>query len=271
VGCLTIHSENVHTRGWGNLLRILRKLERLINCLPWAPLVRTALVAFVLIWLLWPASALATDCNSEQSIFVRALTTDANGTLNVIEMHDRDLNSDCYGAGGLTWSTAHMTSAFATRQAEVGYVESWGAGQSHIFQAFWEAQIGNMVYGGFNTGPVLGCCADVAFKVVSVPGTNDWKYYLDYGNNGGWNQIGPANGHTAGFDQGVPEGETSRAGGTATGAYDHQHGLQKKQGETGSYTFWGGNVLDNQYTNNTPISNWHYHSLGVHEYEVIKD
>jgi hypothetical protein len=127
------------------------------------------------------------------------------------------------------------------------------------------------IYGGFNTGPQLGFCADVAFKVVSVPGTNKWKYYLDYGNNGGWNQIGPSDGQSAGFNQGVPMGETSRFGGTATGASDHQHGLQKKQGETGSFTYWGSNEADFQYTDNPFISNWHHHSLGVHDYEIIKN
>jgi hypothetical protein len=105
-------------------MRLVFATEKVGQSLFQMPLSRAALIALVSISVLWPSPSFATGCGSEESIFVRPATSDANGTLNVIEMHDRDLNSDCLTNYAVAWSTAHMNSGgnFDV-QAEVGFDE----------------------------------------------------------------------------------------------------------------------------------------------------
>jgi hypothetical protein len=216
-----------------------------------------------------PAAACST---AEEQIFAEDSAPYAYyGTRNILYITNRTLNSLCTAIEtSEAHSTAHMSSPSRDRQVEAGWVERWMPNFTHGFNAFWEAQIGEAFTGGFDASGIIwfACCPTSRFKLLNVPGTTYYKFYFDYDNNGSYVQLGPSGGATAGFSMGFPNGETSRRGGTATSAGDHQISLLKATSNSGSGTWvsW----LDN-YLRQDSLSNYHRVRVSDTEYKVIHD
>jgi hypothetical protein len=213
-----------------------------------------------------PTRSLAA-CDTEEVIFGRADSTDADGARGTFDLKNRDLDSTCT-AEAEAHSTAHMRNTSLDRGAEIGYVERWGPNSSHTFRVFWETYVGETFTNGsgFNAGRAVACCSMTEFKVISIADTDKWTFFFDYGNSGTFTQLGPTDGAPAGFTHGIPMGETGRRGGTGTGAGDEHKNLEKKNCGSCAWINWRTN-----YQHADTISNWHYHYLDPNHYEVVKD
>ena len=227
-----------------------------------------ALVAVGLV----PSPALAVDCNEEQGLFVRTYETGADGVWSEIYLRDRDLSLACLGGlherASEAHSTAHVKNTSFDKWAEVGWHEGFGATSNvHLWNLFWEVGYGNVIICDLSCGPSVACCTWVGFKVASVANSTNWKFWADYGANGGFVQLGPSDGQNATFDHGVPMGETARHGGVGTGASDDHRQLQWKPCTNCSYGFWTSQVT---YSKSTGF-NWHRTYVNVHHYLVEKD
>ena len=170
-------------------------------------------------------------CSDEEVLFRRMSASDTDAAKSENFIRDRDLNSNCLGDAE-SHSTAHVRNAAFTKFAEVGWVEQWGAGASHAFKFFYEADIGSTILGGFSYGPTT--------------------------------QIGSFD---ATFNQGIPMGETGRRGGEGTGASDDHRALKYKLCNNGCpWEAWPTN-----YSYKDTISNWHGVFQSSDHYKVEKD
>ena len=234
-----------------------------------------AFCLFVAGWFLvgWFSSAALASCPQEESIFgydYNSLT--AYSTANTIDVADRDLNSSCTDDAE-AHSTAHVENTSFSKQAEAGWHESWScnlAGCHHVWNAFWEVQIGSTTYGGLEAGPGLpdpGSVADPYRWNVQYSSADDaWKFNYDPGANGGYIQFGPSNGQYAAFAHGYPMGETSRRGGASTGASDYLRVLKYSPCLGCTPAYW----TDNTTWYDT-ISNWYRSRCTLTSYKVLKD
>lgn len=189
----------------------------------------------------------------------------ADGIRDTNYLRNRDINPNCGAAEA--HSTAHVENSARDKFVEVGWHETETFIGNKIWNIFWEVIIGSTRIGDLGNGPTVDCCAWVEFKIESVPGTLRWKFYYDYGNNGGYRQVGPDDGVGANFGEGILMGETARRGGNATGAADEHQGLKRKVCSSCDYNFW-----QNQFqAHPNEITNWHYVKVNDHHYEVKKD
>lgn len=131
---------------------------------------------------------------------------------------------------------------------------------------FWEVDIGSTIVGHLDNGPAAACCAWVGLKVRNIEGTQKWEFFVDYGANGTFTQIGSSTGQDANFGQGIPMGETGRRGGTRTGAMDEHKELRRKLCGSCSYSGWSTNSASKD-----TLSNWHGVLINDTRYEVVKD
>jgi len=220
--------------------------------------------------LLIPAPALASCFSGEQTIFVgNYAQTSAYGVTNVFDVRNRDLDGSC--SGPKAWSTAQLGSTSAAVQAEVGWSED-NVG-SHSFCYFWEAQNGNLVWGG----PCQGSYwtfpqSAVKFRVAHhTDGT--FHFYVDEGSGTGWVDLvtlGFPDDYLGNFSHGWPKGETGRSGGTGTGASDDHWALTYRQGSSGSnWVDWSNNGTQNGAQDTMP--GWHHCKIIDTRYKIVQN
>src|SRR5262249_33030329 len=139
---------------------------------------------------------------------------------NGIYVFDHDLAGCTYQDDFV--ATAHMQNTTGDKWVEVGYVENeTGSGSQ------WEVFIEGGISGNPTCGPTYSYLLDpdhyVTFKVTNIPGTTSFNFWVDYGS--GWVFVGSCDNT---FSHGWAFGETSRHGGTATGAKDDHRALHYK-------------------------------------------
>jgi hypothetical protein len=206
------------------------------------------------------------DCDAEEALFARDSATSADGVWSEVDVVDRDLSYACPGDSE-GHSTAHARSTSFDKWAEAGWHEQCSYNcDIHLFNFFWEVGYGDVIVCDLGCGPDFACCPWVGLKVVSVEGNSRWKFWVDYGADGGWSQIGPANGADATFFAGIPMAETGRRGGVGTGASDDHRGLKRKLCSSCGYSYWTSQTLYRD-----TISNWHREEINEHHYTVEKD
>jgi hypothetical protein len=199
--------------------------------------VALASVSLLAIQLFAMPTARATDCATpvlEQTIFVLSDDNPVFGSQSRIDEADRPLAFDCTSVAE-NHHTAHVRDTDFASFAEVGYVERWSTG--HYFNAFWEVGIGTMTWGGFGSGPMIGCCFTVKARVVNDPSSNRWKFFGAVGSNP-FHQFGPTNGFDAGFHQAYPFAEVGRRGDPGTSAAATQSGLLYKANRNCTSNCW---------------------------------
>lgn len=217
-------------------------------------------------------SGTPSPCAVEDSIFRRAETDRATAIRGTIYLRNRDLNPNCTGHA---FSTAHI-STLAGGWIEIGWWESnSGVGPCtpqcpHYWRIFWEVGQGGNAVGGAQFYEQVGCCDWIPFRIEHVPNTQRWKLFFDYGADGGFVQVGPSGGVETNFRPGnaqtVPMAETSRYGGTATGASDHHNNLRRKINcYSCEYGLWTNNNLhyDNMsgWTTEDPSGHPHWYKI----------
>jgi len=212
-------------------------------------------------------SAEASCFSGEQSIFVGNYSqTSAYGSTNTFDVRDRNLDTSC--SGSAAWSTSQLGSTTALKQVEVGWEEHQSGG-NHVFCYFWEAQNGNVYWGGpcqgtFWTFPQTDVRLRVAHK---TDGT--FHFYVDEGSGFvDLLDLGFGDDQLGGFTHGWPKGETSRSGGTGTGASDEHSQLQYRSGSSGSnWVNWSNNGTQSGDQDSMP--GWHHCKITATLYKIV--
>lgn len=189
----------------------------------------------------WGGGGGGDPCQEQQHLFRRGSTVEATGVRSEILVRSRNLDANCF-AYSESHSTTHIRGgAFMDSWAEVGWVvDGTGGGQ---FRWFWETGIGSAVYHGhLGTGTQISCCGWWGFKVQRVHGTGRWKFYMDPGANGNFQQVGPGEGDQLNFNKGRPWSETARTS-PGTQAWDDHRELRRKLCDDCEYNRWEENWL----------------------------
>jgi hypothetical protein len=123
------------------------------------------------------------------------------------------------------------------------------------------------VSGNATCGPTYSYLLDpdhyVTFKVTNIPGSSSFNFWVDYGSD--WVFVGSCDNT---FSHGWAFGETSRHGGTATGAKDDHRALHYKD-DAGDWHYWADNVEGG--CGNPCLSNWHYVRCADTRYIMVRD
>ena len=206
--------------------------------------------------------------SDEQSIFVGNYFVDtAYGTSNTFTVHNRPLDTGCSNPAVTT--TAQLGDPNAGNQVEIGYTEHLNGDGTHNFHWFWEAQHGTIAYNNLgDAGTGISTGTTDSWRVAFHSSDGNFHWYIDSGS--GFTDVNPPGiGWGAiGFKQGNAKGEVSRAGGTNTDVDDHQWGLQRRQGSTGSnWVDWTGNTLPE---NQDGIPWWDHNKISDVEYKIVQ-
>lgn len=215
-------------------------------------------------WLALPnPGALAIDCTTEESIFIEQSHsgTSAYGSWNNIDVIDHDI-AGCTNFLSNFFATSRIINSGGDKWVEVGYTDTLNGIGQEIWEVFWEGG-DNFSHAtcGPNVSYLLSAGPFVDFRVRNIPGTTDFTTEVNTGS--GWLSVGSCN--SMNFSHGWAQGETSRRGGTATGASDDHKNL-KYRNVSGTWLAWDDNVQASD-----SISNWHYFRCTNTRYVTIKD
>jgi hypothetical protein len=203
-------------------------------------------------------SALADNCNSEQTIFIYDQSNSvSHGTQGKIYVRNRDLDSNCAENPG-AWSMVNFFSSDFVDQGETGYREYAG----HAFDDVTCWQAGNTETCSLNKTVTIATDQDYFWKVANDLGTNNLKTYINGGN--GWVLTASTTGSP--FTRGYSMGETGRYGDT-TGMLDHHHYLQSKD-SSGNWNDWTG---QSKWSKNIDGSDWYYYKISNTNYEICEN
>jgi len=237
---------------------------------------RHALAASVIVAtaaaLLIPTAANATDCTTEETIFVSAWSggySIGKGYQNQVQNYDRSINTGLCGYNyPLAWSTGHLVlgNIYGNWIENGYYLQASGPGAKY-YMYFGEWGINYTALSHDIIGPA--CTWPVGQGSVtwkgssSYPTGTNWTLFINC--NGGpdtyWKTQVTYN--NTGYNTGSATGETGRFGGTVTSMQDYQFNLFYQLGNN-AWANWASPICRQDDS-----AGWQPNGLSVNSYNTI--